>query len=149
MTKFGRNCPRRNLAMTIPPTASRRRKSSKNGGRAWRTSWTPIPTIRRSASPCKKSFIWINLRAISSFFNAEGVAYFLIHAKPAKLAKAMCDHLCELRGLGVKNTTKQFVITYTHHTPSGLKNRRLRNMSGATDLLQKSIPFVLSLSKGG
>ena len=30
----------------------------------------------------------------------------------AKLAKAVCDHLCELRGLGVKNTTKQFVITY-------------------------------------
>ena len=22
------------------------------------------------------------------------------HAKPAKLAKAVCDHLCELRGLG-------------------------------------------------
>ena len=33
-------------------------------------------------------------------------------AKPAKLAKAVCDHLCELRGLGVRNTTKQFVITY-------------------------------------
>ena len=38
---------------------------------------------------------------------------FRIHAKPAKLAKAVCDHLCELRGLGVKNTTKQFVITYS------------------------------------
>ena len=34
---------------------------------------------------------------------------FRILAKPAKLAKAVCDHLCELRGLGVKNTTKQFV----------------------------------------
>ena len=39
----------------------------------------------------------------------------------------MRDHLCEL---GVKNTTKQFVITYNQHTPSGLKNRRLRNMGG-------------------
>ena len=37
---------------------------------------------------------------------------FRILAKPAKLAKAVCDHLCELRGLGVKNTTTQFVITY-------------------------------------
>ena len=28
---------------------------------------------------------------------------FRIHAKPAKLAKVMSDHLCELLGLGVKN----------------------------------------------
>ena len=35
---------------------------------------------------------------------------FRIHAKPAKLAKAVCDHLCELRGLGVKNITQQFVM---------------------------------------
>ena len=54
-------------------------------------------------------------------------ALMAARSKPAKLAKAMRDHLCEL---GVKNTTKQFVITYNHHTPSGLKNRRLRNMIG-------------------
>ena len=33
-------------------------------------------------------------------------------AKPAKLAKVVTYGLCELRGLGVRNTTKQFVITY-------------------------------------
>ena len=37
---------------------------------------------------------------------------FRILAKPAKLAKVVTYGLCELRGLGVKNTTKQFVITY-------------------------------------
>ena len=34
---------------------------------------------------------------------------FRIHAKPAKV---VTYSLCELRGLDVKNTTKQFVITY-------------------------------------
>ena len=38
---------------------------------------------------------------------------FRILAKPAKLAKVVTYGLCELRGLGVKNTTKQFVITYS------------------------------------
>ena len=29
--------------------------------------------------------------------------YCIFHAKPAKLAKAVCDHLCELRGLSVNS----------------------------------------------
>ena len=36
---------------------------------------------------------------------------FRILAKPAKLAKVVTHGLCELRGLSVKNTIKQFVIT--------------------------------------
>ena len=37
---------------------------------------------------------------------------FRMLAKPAKFAKEVTHGLCELRGLGVKNTTKQLVITY-------------------------------------
>ena len=33
---------------------------------------------------------------------------FRMLAKPAKLAKVVTYGLCELRGLGVRNTTKQF-----------------------------------------
>ena len=36
---------------------------------------------------------------------------FRIHAKPAQLAKVVTHGLCELSGLSMKNTTKQFVIT--------------------------------------
>ena len=42
---------------------------------------------------------------------------FRIHAKPAKLAKVVTYGLCELRGLGVKNTTTGLTHRKNHSPP--------------------------------